>query len=124
LCEVIEPRAEETLHLIQEKIRASGYLELLGSGIVLTGGASQLDGLIEMGEFIFDVPVRSGTPTRCGGLTDVVRSPVYATGIGLLHFAIGQMKHDPAEKKMEEASRGFLGTWARRVKEYFSVAQN
>ncbi len=120
LSEVLEPRAEETLEMIQEKIRDSGYLEILGSGIVLTGGASQLEGLIEMGEFIFDVPVRMGSPTRCGGLTDVVRSPVYATGIGLLLYAAGQLREEKQEK--QDHPESLLSSWARRVKEYFTVA--
>lgn len=86
LCEVLEPRAEETLNLIRENIAKSGFLESLGSGVVLTGGASQLPGLQEMGEFVFDVPLRLGRPIKVGGLTEVVQSPSYATAIGILIY--------------------------------------
>jgi len=73
LADVIEARAEETLHLVANNIRLSGLQPMLGSGVVLSGGASQLDGLVEMGEFVFDIPVRRGSPGKIGGLTDVVK---------------------------------------------------
>ena len=84
LAEVIEPRVEELYSLIQRVLRDSGYEELLSSGLVLTGGSSVMRGMIELGEEIFHMPVRLGTPRYSGGLSDVVRHPRYATAIGLL----------------------------------------
>ena len=84
LAEVIEPRIEEIYTLVQAELRRSGFEELLSSGIVLTGGTALLAGMAELGEEVFHLPVRVGLPTYAGGLADVVRSPRYATAIGLL----------------------------------------
>jgi cell division protein FtsA len=84
LAEVIEPRVEELYSLIQQVLRDSGYEELLSSGLVLTGGSSVMQGMVELGEEIFHMPVRLGIPRYSGGLSDVVRSPRYATAVGLL----------------------------------------
>ncbi|MDG0815558.1 cell division protein FtsA [Bdellovibrio svalbardensis] len=92
LADVIEARAEETVNLIANDIRMSGVMPMLGAGIVLTGGASQLDGLIEMGEFMFDIPVRRGSPQQIGGLTDVVKSGEFAAATGLLMYGLSQRK--------------------------------
>jgi cell division protein FtsA len=84
LAEVIEPRVEELFSLIQKVLRESGYEELLSSGLVLTGGSSVMRGMVDLGEEIFHMPVRLGTPRYAGGLSDVVQHPRYATAIGLL----------------------------------------
>lgn len=84
LAAVIEPRVEELFSLVQQVVRESGYEELLSSGIVLTGGAALMPGMVELGEDIFLKPVRIGVPEYSGGLADVVRSPRYATAMGLL----------------------------------------
>src|SRR6266702_3704600 len=84
LAEVIEPRVEELYTLIQQVLRDSGYEELLSSGVVLTGGSAVMQGMVELGEEIFHMPVRLGIPRYSGSLSDVVRSPRYATGVGLL----------------------------------------
>jgi cell division protein FtsA len=84
LAEVIEPRVEELYSLVQKVLRESGYEELLSSGIVLTGGASVMQGMVELGEEIFHMPVRLGVPRYAGGLSDVIRSPRYSTAVGLL----------------------------------------
>ena len=93
LAEVIEPRAEEILQMLANELRMSGLLPLIGSGIVLTGGAAQMDGLVEMGEYIFDVPVRRGVPGHVGGLTEVVKAPQYATAVGLLLYGLSHTKN-------------------------------
>ncbi len=93
LAEVIEPRAEELYSLIQAELRRSGFEELLSSGIVITGGCSSLRGMVELGEEIFHMPVRLGMPFYEGGLEDVVHTPRYATGVGLLIAGVEQMKH-------------------------------
>ena len=84
LAEVIEPRVEELYSLVQRVLRESGYEELLSSGIVLTGGSAEMQGMVELGEEIFHMPVRLGMPRYSGGLADVIRSPRYSTAVGLL----------------------------------------
>lgn len=88
LCEIIEPRLEETLQLVHQEIAKSGYAETLASGVVMTGGSSLLPGTIEMAEEVFNVPVRLGVPCHVGGLIDVISSPIYATGVGLVLYGI------------------------------------
>jgi len=84
LAAVIEPRVEELFSLVQQVVRESGYEELLSSGVVLTGGAAMMAGMVELGEDMFLKPVRIGVPEYLGGLADVVRSPRYSTAMGLL----------------------------------------
>ena len=84
LAEVIEPRIEELFQLVQAELRRSGFEEMLSSGIVLTGGSALLAGMTELGEEVFHMPVRIGMPLYMGGLADVVKSPRYATAVGLL----------------------------------------
>ncbi len=131
LCEVIEPRAEETILLIWQEIRRSGLANQIGSGIVLTGGASQLEGLNEMGEFICEVPVRRGVPERIGGLTDVVKSPEFSTTVGLLIYGIenlsAQEKQRLAHSGRESELNGVgetIENVARKVKDFFSGAMS
>lgn len=92
LADVIEARAEEVLNFIANDIRTSGLSSMMGSGIVFTGGTSQLEGLVEMGEFIFDIPVRRGFPQHVNGLNEVVKSADYATVVGLILYAYKQTK--------------------------------
>lgn len=86
LADVIEPRYEELLTLVQAELRRSGYEDLIAAGIVLTGGSAKMDGVIELAEEVFRVPVRIGYPKYVTGLVDVVRNPIHATGVGLLLF--------------------------------------
>ena len=95
LAEVVEPRYEELLTLVQAELRRSGFEELLAAGVVLTGGSSKMEGVIELAEEVFHLPVRLGYPQHVGGLVEAVRNPIHATGVGLLLFgnemeAIGQ----------------------------------
>ena len=92
LSHILEARAEECLNMIANDVRMSGLQPLLGSGIVLTGGTSGLDGLVEMGEFVFDIPVRRGYPRLMGGLKDVVKGGEFSTAIGLLIYAVETRK--------------------------------
>jgi cell division protein FtsA len=87
LAEVVEPRYEELFNLIREELRRSGLEEVIAAGIVLTGGSSRMEGAIELAEEIFHVPVRLGLPAHVRGLADVVRNPIYSTGVGLLIYA-------------------------------------
>jgi cell division protein FtsA len=86
LAEVVEPRYEELLTLVQGELRRSGFEDLIAGGVVLTGGSSKMEGLIELAEEVFHIPVRLGVPQHVTGLVDVVRNPIYATGVGLLLF--------------------------------------
>lgn len=86
LAEVVEPRYEELLSLVQAELRKSGFEEIIAAGIVMTGGSSKMEGVIELAEEIFHMPVRLGLPQYVTGLSDVVSNPIYATGVGLLLF--------------------------------------
>jgi cell division protein FtsA len=92
LCEIIEPRIDEVLSLARQELLKAGIGDRIPSGVVLTGGCSALNGIAELAEEIFESPVRSGSPTRVGGLQDVVRSPMYATGVGLVLYGFSQSR--------------------------------
>jgi cell division protein FtsA len=87
LAEVVEPRYEELYCLVRDELRRSGFEELIPAGIVLTGGSAKMEGAIELAEEVFHMPVRLGIPQYVEGLVDVVRNPIYATGVGLLLYA-------------------------------------
>ena len=109
LADVIQPRVEELFELAQAELRRSGFEEVLSSGIVLTGGASVMPGMIELGEEVFHMPVRLGFPKYNGALSDVVRSPRFATACGLLMEAQTQRKRG---LKVRE-TRGFKWVFER-----------
>lgn len=88
LAEVVEPRYDELFTLIQAELRRSGYEDLIPAGIVLTGGTSKMEGATELAEEIFHMPVRLGVPHGVKGLDDVVRNPIYSTGVGLLMYGL------------------------------------
>jgi cell division protein FtsA len=115
LAEVIEPRYEELLTLVQAELRRSGFEELIAAGVVLTGGSSKIEGLVELAEEIFHTPVRLGVPQNVIGLVDVVRNPIYATGVGLLLFG-----HQNRAQRAFDANmgRGVRGVW-ERMKSWF-----
>ncbi|GAB4121187.1 MAG: cell division protein FtsA [Sideroxydans sp.] len=94
LAEVIEPRVEELYALVQTELRRSGLEEVLSSGIVITGGSSAMQGMVELGEEIFHLPVRQGLPRNIGGLSAVVKTPRYATGVGLLVYGLEQVRRN------------------------------
>ena len=102
LADIIEPRVEEVSSLIYDEIKKSGLEKLLASGVVLTGGCSNLDGLPEMAENIFNLPARKGDPIGVGGLIDVVNNPSYATAVGLLLFGF---KEGRGKKRGFDAAR-------------------
>src|SRR5690606_35459953 len=111
LAEVIEPRVEELYLLAQAELRRSGYEDLIGTGIVLTGGSSKMDGMIELAEEIFHMPVRLGVPQYVGGLSEVVRNPIYSTGVGLVLFGCANR---PVRDKAARPRRGALGSVVER----------
>ncbi|MEO6749257.1 MAG: cell division protein FtsA [Casimicrobiaceae bacterium] len=117
LAEVIEPRVEELYTLVQAELRRSGFEELLSSGIVLTGGTSMLAGMVELGEEVFHLPCRVGVPVYVGGLADVVRSPRYATAVGLLLEGRDHWLHD---ENARQQVKGFGGA-AERMRQWFKA---
>jgi cell division protein FtsA len=86
LAEVVEPRYDELFTLVQAELRRSGFEDMVPAGIVLTGGTSKMEGVVELAEEIFHMPVRVGFPHSIKGLNDIVRNPIYATGVGLLLY--------------------------------------
>jgi cell division protein FtsA len=114
LAEVVEPRYEELLGLVQMELRRSGFEDLVAGGVVLTGGGSKMEGLIDLAEEVFHMPVRMGAPGTVTGLVDVVRNPIHATGVGLLLFGHQSSQARPSEIQ----SGGLRNVWAR-MKSWF-----
>jgi cell division protein FtsA len=98
LCEILESRVEEILGLVQREIMRSGLETSLVSGVVLTGGATLLDGMRDLAEEIFSLPVRRGVPQHVGGLVDIVSNPMYATGVGLVLHGIKKRSETNGKK--------------------------
>ncbi len=115
LAEVVEPRYEELLSLVQAELRRSGFEEICAAGIVLTGGSSKMEGVIELAEEIFHMPVRLGVPQHVTGLVDVIRNPIHATGVGLLLFGLKQQTSFSSQQ-LEENSGDSL--W-KKMKSWF-----
>ena len=114
LAEVVEPRYDELFTLIQAELRRSGFEDLIPAGIVLTGGTSKMEGAVELAEEIFHMPVRLGAPNAVSGLMDIVRNPIYATGVGLLNY--GQNQGVTATKSTAlQPEVGFV----ERIKQWF-----
>ena len=104
LAEVIEPRYEELFTLIQAELRRSGFEDLIPAGIVLTGGTSKMEGVIELAEEIFHMPVSIGKPKSVAGLSDIVRNPIYATSVGLLQYGLGNAPQSHGAHRSETQS--------------------
>jgi len=107
LADIIQPRAEEVFRLVDNDIKRMGYEKSLNSGIILTGGTALLEGLEEVAEEIFDLPVRRGDPTGIGGLADRVSTPDYATAVGLILYGFDQWQ----ERGMSQDKK--KGLWAK-----------
>ncbi|MBE9608058.1 cell division protein FtsA [Chitinilyticum piscinae] len=115
LAEVVEPRVEELYSMVLQELRRSGFSERLSSGIVITGGAALMPGMVELGEEIFHMPVRLGLPKYVGGLAEVVKNPRYSTAVGLLLLAREQMMKNPMGRGKEAGIGDLLG----RMKSWF-----
>jgi cell division protein FtsA len=92
LAEVVEPRYVELFTLVQQELQRSGFQDMLAAGIVLTGGTSKMEGVVDLAEEIFHAPVRIGAPHNVTGLADIVRNPIYSTGVGLLLYGLKQFQ--------------------------------
>ncbi len=117
LAEVVEPRYEELLSLIQAELRRSGFEDLCAAGVVLTGGSAKMEGAIELAEEIFHMPVRLGVPQHVAGLVDVVRNPIYSTGVGLLLYGL---RHGNERRGDVRLNAGARGIW-ERMKGWFQI---
>jgi len=114
LSEILQPRAEEIFHLVWDEIRRAGYEKALNSGIVLTGGGAILEGMPEIAEQIFDLPIRRGAPMDVGGLADHVSSPTFATPVGLVLYA-----HRNREPDAARVGAGAFGRMAGKLRGIF-----
>ena len=99
VAEVVEARYEELFSLIKAELRRGGYEDVIASGIVLTGGSAQLEGVVELAEGVFEMPVSIGTPREVTGLKDIVSNPIYATGVGLLLYGRQEENRERNESK-------------------------
>jgi cell division protein FtsA len=115
LAEVIEPRIEELYSLVQTELRRSGYEDLLSSGIVITGGSSSMQGMVELAEEIFHLPVRLGLPRNIGGLSSVVKTPRYATGVGLLVYGLERYQRN----EVSRVNSGSFKDVLEKMKDWF-----
>ncbi|MGA7982970.1 MAG: cell division protein FtsA [Chromatiaceae bacterium] len=110
LAEVVEPRYEELLTLLQAELRRSGFEDLVAGGVVLTGGSAKMQGLIDLAEEVFHMPVRLGVPQYVSGMEEVIRDPIYSTGVGLLMYA---HQHRFVRRPELSESRGLKAVFAR-----------
>jgi len=116
LSEIIEPRVEEIFSLIQNEVQKSGYSDVVAGGVVITGGSTLLEGMPELAEFIFEMPVKRGLPQNIGGLRDVVNSPKFATGVGLVKYGVRnaqKSKFPIREKNIYDKVRGSMRSWIK-----------
>jgi cell division protein FtsA len=116
LCEVIQPRLEELFALVDREVRRAGYQGRINAGAVVTGGSSILEGVPELAEQIFDMPVRRGIPRGVGGLSDVISNPMYATGVGLCVYGAA---HRTRRKFRKVTDRNIFDKVVARMKEWF-----
>ena len=115
LAEVVEPRYVELFSLVQAELRRSGYERQIVAGIVLTGGSSNMQGVVELAEEVFHMPVRVGTPQYVSGLVELIRNPIYATGVGLLLYGRGRQQDGDRTRRLDT---GATNIW-NRMKSWF-----
>ncbi len=111
LAEIIQPRMEEMFFLVKEELDKKNFKDLLAGGIVITGGASLLDGTDKIAEEVFKMPVRIGTPSGINGLVEEVSSPEFSTGVGLVHYGLNALP----ESFMENRGAGLFTNIKHRM---------
>jgi cell division protein FtsA len=116
LAEICEPRVEEMLALVDQELIRSGMKNLIGAGVVLTGGTALIEGIQELGEQIFNLPTRIGYPDMVGGLRDVVNSPMYATAVGLLMYGA---EKEGAEQRFRIRDENVFNRILGRMRKWF-----
>ena len=109
------PRGEGFSDPVQAELRKSGFEEIIAAGIVMTGGSSKMEGVIDLAEEIFHMPVRLGTPQYVSGLSDVVSNPIHSTGVGLLLFGDQHRNTGTSHIMMDGGITGMFG----RMKSWF-----
>jgi cell division protein FtsA len=113
LCEIIQPRVEEIMILLKEEVKQAGFEKALGAGIVVTGGTVMLEGVIEVAEEIFDLPIRRGTPACLGEMGEALSSPIYATAVGLVLYGHRTHSHGPAKVQINGDLLSKVRAWFR-----------
>ncbi len=108
LSAIIQPRMTEIFQLSLREMEKSGVVDSMGAGVVLTGGASLLEGVVELAERVMGMPLKIGLPKAAGGLVETIQSPIYATGVGLIYYAL---KHDDQKSEGEHLSFD----WVKRI---------
>ena len=116
---IIQPRLEETFELVRARLESSGFDKLAGRRVVLTGGASQLPGMRELAALVLDKQVRLGRPIRVHGLAEATGGPAFATGAGLLAFALEGETQQPRRRAAGSSAIGLLGRIGSWLKENF-----
>jgi len=116
IAEIIEPRVEEIFSLVQREMLKTGTDSPLAAGVVITGGSAALDGIENLGEGFFNLPVRIGYPTGIGGLADVVNSPMYSTGVGLILYGA----RNRVNSRFRIRDENIFGKVRNRMREWFS----
>ena len=113
LAEVVEPRYEELFSLIKNELQRSGLEEFCAAGVVITGGSAKMEGAVELAEEVFHMPVRIGVPQEIDGLTDMVKDPLYATGVGLILCGNQNQQHGGIDFDEEVSVFSKIGQWFR-----------
>ena len=116
ICEIIEPRAEEILQMVLDEVSASGCADAMISYVILTGGTASLEGIVELAEDVFQVPVRRGVPGGIEGLTEIVKNPTHATGVGLVLFGAKQQQ----SRLRQFTGEGLFSRFYHRVRDWFT----
>jgi cell division protein FtsA len=120
LCrDIVQPRVEEIFSLIKAEIARLGCEDMLASGAVITGGATQLPGMVELGEEILGLPVRLGMPKGVGGLAEVVKTPGFATGVGLVQYGSLQQRGSAEKAVAAPARAGLFGRMRKAISSAF-----
>ncbi|MGH7411075.1 MAG: cell division protein FtsA [Candidatus Methylomirabilis sp.] len=117
LCEIVQPRMEEIFSLVDREVRRAGFMQQAAAGVVVTGGSSIMEGMPELAEQLFDLPVRLGMPTGVGGLKEVVSSPMYATGVGLVLYGA---EHRDQRRFGRISERTLVDKVIKRMMQWFS----
>lgn len=111
LAEVVEPRYDELFTLVQAELRRSGFEDIVAAGIVLTGGTAKMEGVVDLAEEIFHMPVRLGAPQNVQGLKDIVNNPIYSTGVGLLLYGKDKSKDHVYVGEEHESLGSKIKSW-------------
>ena len=117
LSEIIQPRMEEIFTLVAQGLAKAGFQDAATAGVVVTGGSSIMEGVPELAEAVFDMPVRRGVPAEVGGLAEVVRSPIYATGVGLALY--GARRQTSGVTPLDSNDGAILTRLGRRLAGWF-----